>query len=515
MFAAANGYYMCNQFPITQQQQQLHVPQQLNPMVPVVGGNVPVPGMHSRNGSLNVNAFENSYEITQQQIQNECYIQQQQQQQQQQAQAQAQVQAQVQVQQQAVQQAAEPAQQQQETVVGGVTAVLEYDIEQMNKFVCWLCYGLMKRTDNPTSVFHSTVKQVLSATRLPKSTIILSLLYLSDKMENEVEPILDDTVAFQNVIISFVLANKFNDDNTFRNQSWSDATGLRVDLINKLEREWLCNIKWRLHYEDGYQCIEECWKTWSQKFNSPIATPILQQHARQQQATPAIVAPQVQPSQIIQQYQSYSSSSAINASTTGSPASSLLSDGSSYSPANTSLNSSPWMGDYSNSFNYQQQVQQQVQQQQHVQQQQPNVYIQEQYQHPVHQQQVHQQQQFYDNSYVNKHKQYKSISSLNTHPVEDYYSVAYNQLNTSVKNQQSQYPVYHSEQQKQQQQQQQQIYQQNIYPQQQQQQYSDYNFNNHHSIPSMMTGGYNTYNNQSDNYYQFYNPMYCGLTLAC
>ncbi|GME97926.1 unnamed protein product [[Candida] boidinii] len=100
-------------------------------MVPVVGGNVPVPGMHSRNGSLNVNAFENPYEITQQQIQNECYIQQQQQQQQQQAQAQ--------VQQQAVQQAAEPAQQQ-ETVVGGVTAVLEYDIEQMNKFVCWLCY---------------------------------------------------------------------------------------------------------------------------------------------------------------------------------------------------------------------------------------------------------------------------------------------------------------------------------------------------------------------------------------
>ncbi|GME78228.1 unnamed protein product [[Candida] boidinii] len=161
MFAAANGYYMCNQFPITQQQ-QLHVSQQLNKMVPIVGGNVPVPGMHSRNGSLNVNAFENPYEITQQQIQNECYIQQQQQQ------------AQIQVQQQAIQQVAEPAQQQ-ETVVGGVTAVLEYDIEQMTKFVCWLCYGLMKRTDNPTSVFHSTVKQVLSATRLPKSTIILSL----------------------------------------------------------------------------------------------------------------------------------------------------------------------------------------------------------------------------------------------------------------------------------------------------------------------------------------------------
>ncbi|OUM54979.1 hypothetical protein BVG19_g4450 [[Candida] boidinii] len=502
MFAAANGYYMCNQFSITQQQ-QLHVSQQLNKIVPIVGGNVPVPGMHSRNGSLNVNAFENPYEITQQQIQNECYIQQQQQQ------------AQIQVQQQAIQQVAEPAQQQ-ETVVGGVTAILEYDIEQMTKFVCWLCYGLMKRTDNPTSVFHSTVKQVLSATRLPKSTIILSLLYLSDKMENEVEPTLDDTVAFQNVMISFVLANKFNDDNTFRNQSWSDATGLRVDLINKLEREWLCNIKWRLHYEDGYECIEECWKTWSQKFNSPIATPILQQGAQQQQqqqqVTPVIIAPQVQPSQLIQQYQNYPLSSAINASTTGSPASSLFSEGSSYSPGVISLNSSPWMGDYSNGFNYQQQVQQQVQQQ-------PNVYVQEQYQHPVLQQQVHQQQQFYD-SYVNKHKQYKSISSLNSHPVEDYYSVAYSQLNASVKSQQSQYSIYHSEQQQQQPHQEQQMYQQrqvshqNMYPQQQQQ-YSDYNLNNHHSIPNMMTGGYNSYNSQPDNYYQFYNPMYCGLTLAC
>lgn len=158
---------------------------------------------------------------------------------------------------------------QQDAVTGGVSPVLDYDMDQMSKFVSWLSFGLLKRTDAPNDSFHAIIKSVLVATRLPKSTIILALLYLSDRMEKApMTCVWNDGQAFQAVVIALVLANKFNDDNTFRSSSWSDATGLSVKLINKLEMEWLAAIHWRLHYEDGYSCIEQCWNTWCKKFSS-------------------------------------------------------------------------------------------------------------------------------------------------------------------------------------------------------------------------------------------------------
>lgn len=155
--------------------------------------------------------------------------------------------------------------------VAGVSAVLDYDLDQMTKFVSWLSFGLMKRQDNPSMHFHSAVRSVLSATRLPKSTLILALLYLSDKMELQPESLVDDDRVFENLVISLVISNKFNDDNTFHNKSWSDATGLDVKLINRQEAAWLTSVNWRLHYREGYSCIEECWQTWCTKFSRESA----------------------------------------------------------------------------------------------------------------------------------------------------------------------------------------------------------------------------------------------------
>ncbi|GME96035.1 unnamed protein product [Ambrosiozyma monospora] len=212
----------------------------------------------------------------------------------------------------------------QEQATGGVSSVLDYDMDQMVRFVCWLCYGLMKRSDNPPESFHDTVKSVLAATRLPKSSLVLALLYLSDKMAKQVVAVMDDAEVFQNLIISLVLANKFNDDNTFRNKSWSDATGLSVSLINKLEKEWLCSISWRLHYDTGYQCIEECWDTWCKKFNV------------NKSALSESISPDMYPAASTSPVVGYHS-----------PSTSLFSERSQqYSPVNTPLNSSPWFEDY-------------------------------------------------------------------------------------------------------------------------------------------------------------------------
>ncbi|KAG7882719.1 hypothetical protein KL938_003142 [Ogataea parapolymorpha] len=212
---------------------------------------------------------------------------------------------------------------------GGVSSVLDYELDQMVKFVCWLSYGLMKRTDNPTPLFHNNVKSVLSATRLPKSTIVLALLYLSEKMEGREDPITMDSEVFENLTISLVLANKFNDDNTFRNKSWSDATGLSLECINKLERDWLSSIKWRLHYEDGFSCIEECWKTWCNKFQ---VTPVQSPYSDPFMSPSVMDAPSSYHVGTPYEYKS--------------PSSSLFSSNSQFSPMSTPLNSSPYYNDY-------------------------------------------------------------------------------------------------------------------------------------------------------------------------
>lgn len=156
---------------------------------------------------------------------------------------------------------------------GGISAHLDYDMDQMTKFVCWICFGLMKIPDPPSTSFIEVVKSVLVATRLPKSTLILSLFYLSNKLEKEKMESNDQIAVFHTLTASLVLANKFNDDNTFTNRSWSEATGIAIETISQLEREWLSVLGWNLHLtsESGYKCLEECWNTWCAKFVPPCS----------------------------------------------------------------------------------------------------------------------------------------------------------------------------------------------------------------------------------------------------
>ncbi|KAK5781343.1 hypothetical protein RI543_001184 [Arxiozyma heterogenica] len=82
-------------------------------------------------------------------------------------------------------------------VNGGVSQILDYDIQIMSDFII----------------------KLLDATRLPKITI------------------------FQ--------TNKFNDDKTFTNKSWSHATGIPIANLNDWERNWLSVLNWRL-FDDKF-----------------------------------------------------------------------------------------------------------------------------------------------------------------------------------------------------------------------------------------------------------------------
>jgi hypothetical protein len=159
---------------------------------------------------------------------------------------------------------------------GGVSLVLDYDIDQMVKFLSWVSFGLLKRNSNPSLNFQKSLNSVLSATRLPKSTLLLAINYLSNKMDNDLLNnnnnnnnnlliIKNEDDIFKILITSLILSNKFNDDKTFRNKSWSDATNLPLLEINKLERIWLMDCNYELFKTNSFSMVESCWNTWCMK----------------------------------------------------------------------------------------------------------------------------------------------------------------------------------------------------------------------------------------------------------
>lgn len=147
---------------------------------------------------------------------------------------------------------------------GGVASVLDYDLDQMVKFLSWVTFGLVKKSMNPSLNFQKSINSVLAATRLPKSTLLLAINYLSNKMDDDYtfSYNYNEDEIFKILITALILANKFNDDKTFRNKSWSDATSLPLLEINKLERFWLMDCNYELFKTNSFAMVESCWNTW-------------------------------------------------------------------------------------------------------------------------------------------------------------------------------------------------------------------------------------------------------------
>lgn len=173
----------------------------------------------------------------------------------------------------------QPQQQQSDTnVVGGVSATLDYELDEMAEFVSNMALGIMgpysteAKSERPSQefldAFHKFTNQVLTATRLPKATVILALVYLSKRWALGNIPTTDANVhiAYKLLVVALLLANKFHDDNTFTNKSWNEATGVPVQDLNIIERNWLKSIQWSLHLNQsdrkGWEKWNDCWEYW-------------------------------------------------------------------------------------------------------------------------------------------------------------------------------------------------------------------------------------------------------------
>lgn len=143
-----------------------------------------------------------------------------------------------------------------EKTMGGVSARLDYDIELMTDFITDISNTMLQMWLPGTRAypsFRKWVLQVLSATRLPSSTLFLGLYYLSKRImaiSREAHPPIDEHFISRVVTVALIIGSKFFDDNTFVNRSWSEVSGFDTKLLNQMEREWLVSINYRLHLDD-------------------------------------------------------------------------------------------------------------------------------------------------------------------------------------------------------------------------------------------------------------------------
>lgn len=174
--------------------------------------------------------------------------------------------------------------------VGGVSAHLDYEMEQMVDFVSETARGMydlfqshicladidiarsVQPTANVTADFRKYVSQILTSTRLPSSTILLGLHYLATRMT-----LLSSRGVYSSstghlyhmLTTALMLGSKFLDDNTFQNRSWAEVSHISVLELNTLETEWLVDIDWNLHVDpadpQGLSAWLQEWKTWTVK----------------------------------------------------------------------------------------------------------------------------------------------------------------------------------------------------------------------------------------------------------
>lgn len=148
---------------------------------------------------------------------------------------------------------------------GGVSAKLDYEMERMTDFVAEAAQGIIHPAAPIQPSFRKWVLQVLTATRLPSATILLSLHYLTVRLRDFPKTVTtSENQIYRLLAVALVLGSKFLDDNTFINRSWSDVSGIRVSELNHLEMEWLHLINYDLHCDpanpSGLSSWLQLWK---------------------------------------------------------------------------------------------------------------------------------------------------------------------------------------------------------------------------------------------------------------
>jgi hypothetical protein len=152
---------------------------------------------------------------------------------------------------------------------GGVCQDLDYEVEMMAEYVSEMATRVVMPQATVNSAFRKFVSQILSSTRLPRTTILLGLNYLAKRIHmirsaGQHNP--NEGQIWRMLTISLLLGSKFLDDNTFQNKSWSEVSGIPVRDLNTMENEWLVAIGWCLYVNldesKDYTAWLKNWEEW-------------------------------------------------------------------------------------------------------------------------------------------------------------------------------------------------------------------------------------------------------------
>ncbi|KIK99447.1 hypothetical protein PAXRUDRAFT_822738 [Paxillus rubicundulus Ve08.2h10] len=100
---------------------------------------------------------------------------------------------------------------------------------------------------NPSASFVQFMQKLLETTQVSQSVIVLSLHYIWRlKQRNRFTAGLPGS-EFRIAVAALMMANKFLDDNTYTNKTWSEVSGIDLNEINRMEREFLMGVGFSLY----------------------------------------------------------------------------------------------------------------------------------------------------------------------------------------------------------------------------------------------------------------------------
>ncbi|KAH0589992.1 hypothetical protein H2248_000174 [Termitomyces sp. 'cryptogamus'] len=100
-----------------------------------------------------------------------------------------------------------------------------------------------------TPTFVQFMHKLLETTQVSQSVIVLALHYIYRlKDRNRFTPAQPGS-EFRIAVAALMMANKFLDDNTYTNKTWSDVSGIELAEINRMEKEFLAGVDFNLYVD--------------------------------------------------------------------------------------------------------------------------------------------------------------------------------------------------------------------------------------------------------------------------
>ncbi|KAL0578365.1 hypothetical protein V5O48_003617 [Marasmius crinis-equi] len=100
---------------------------------------------------------------------------------------------------------------------------------------------------NPT--FVQFMQKLLETTQVSQSVIVLSLHYIYRLKERNRFTTAASGSEFRIAVAGLMMANKFLDDNTYTNKTWSEVSGIELNEINRMEHEFLIGVDFNLYVD--------------------------------------------------------------------------------------------------------------------------------------------------------------------------------------------------------------------------------------------------------------------------